>query len=230
MSDARRATAADERLRTKFPDVGTYLGKLGRKFSLPASADSQGSGQASTATLRVETILRRAIPVLILAFLAVVALSRTVGILAEQQRMVDSIRLSTSLMAATADAAFAGQAGLFAAGDRVASERILSTYLHDEHLSDGAFVLLVDPVGRIFATSPEAAGQVGLMLSAILPEVTTIQRAARPTAANSPGAIETFFNGQPHYAIVAPVGTDGALLLAAVSLQGVDDFWRREIS
>ncbi len=225
MSDARRATAADERLRTKFPDVGTYLGKLGRKFSQPASAGGQSIGRASSASQRMETILRRAIPMLILAFLAVVALSRTVGILSEQQRMDDAIRMTTSLMASTAEAAFADKADLFATGDRVTAERILSTYLDDGHLADGAFVLLVDQAGRIFGASTEASAQVGLMLSAILPEVTTIQRSGKRA-----GAIETVFNGEAHYAIVTPVGTDGALLLAAHSMQGLDDFWRREIS
>jgi two-component system cell cycle sensor histidine kinase PleC len=235
MSDAQRVTAADERLRTKFPDVGTYLGKLTRKFShLPPS----GSGPriqaaavpASTGSHQLETILRRSIPVLILAFLGVVALSRTVGILSEQSRMVDAIRVSTSLMAATVEAAFSEKADLFETGDRASAERILTTYLDGEHLSAGAFVLLVDPAGRIFAASPDAAAQVGLMLSTILPEVTTIQRATGETSAKRAGAIETVFNGQPHYAIVAPVGTDGALLLTAHSMQGVDDFWRSEIS
>ncbi|PYB76878.1 MULTISPECIES: PAS domain-containing sensor histidine kinase [Rhizobium] len=235
MSDARRATAADERLRTKFPDVGTYMGKLARKFSLPPAGGSGVRGQAAPASSgstsqQVETILRRAIPVLILAFLAVVALSRTVGILSEQSRMVDAIRVSTSLMAATAEAAFSEKAALFERADRVSAERILTTYLDDELLSDGAFVLLVDPAGRVFAASPSASAQVGLMLSAILPEVTTIQRSVSQTSAKRVGAIETIFNGQPHYAIVAPVGTEGALLLTAHSMQGVDNFWRSEIS
>jgi len=57
----------------------------------------------------VETALRRSIPVLILAFLVVVAAARLTGILSEYGRMESAIRQSAALSAATAAAALAPQ-------------------------------------------------------------------------------------------------------------------------
>jgi len=222
MLDARRVTAADERLRIKFSDVRTYLARAADALFGPAPAVS---GQVSERSRRIETILRRAIPVLILAFLSVVALARTIGIVSEHQRMEAAMRQSTALIAATANAALGDRLALFETRNRAEAEKRLSTFLDPEHFTSGAFVLLVDPTGRIFASSPEAAGQVGLMLSSLLPEVMTIRQSG-----NRNGAIATEINGVPHHALFTPVGTDGAMIIAAHSLQSVGDFWRRELS
>jgi len=222
MLDARRVTAADERLRIKFSDMGTFFRNLGEALfgGTPAL-----SGQASVRSRRIETILRRAIPVLILAFLAVVALARTIGIVNEHQRMETAVRQSTALIAATVNAALGERPELFETRNRTEAERRLSLFLDREHFSNGAFVLLVDPTGRVFGSSPEAAAQVGLMLSSLLPEVMTIRQSGSRT-----GAIETDLNGVLHHAIFTPIGTDGAMIVTAHSLQAVEDFWRRELS
>ncbi|MGQ2970553.1 MAG: PAS domain-containing sensor histidine kinase [Allorhizobium sp.] len=222
MLDARRVTAADERLRIKFSDMGTFFRNLGEALfgGTPALA-----GQTSVRSRRIETILRRAIPVLILAFLAVVALARTIGIVNEHQRMETAVRQSTALIAATVNAALGERPELFETRDRTEAEKRLSLFLDREHFSNGAFVLLVDPTGRVFGSSPEAAAQVGLMLSSLLPEVMTIRQSGSRT-----GAIETDLNGVLHHAIFTPVGTDGAMVVTAHSLQAVEDFWRRELS
>ncbi|PLK69556.1 PAS domain-containing sensor histidine kinase [Rhizobium sp. TH135] len=222
MLDARRVTAADERLRIKFSDMGTFFRNLGE--TLFGGAPTL-SGQASVRSRRIETILRRAIPVLILAFLAVVALARTIGIVNEHQRMETAVRQSTALIAATVNAALGERPELFETRDRTEAEKRLSLFLDREHFSNGAFVLLVDPAGRVFGSSPEAAAQVGLMLSSLLPEVMTIRQSGSRT-----GAIETDLNGVLHHAIFTPVGTDGAMIVTAHSLQAVEDFWRRELS
>jgi two-component system cell cycle sensor histidine kinase PleC len=222
MLDARRVTAADERLRIKFSDMGTFFQNLGEALFGGAPALS---GQASVRSRRIETILRRAIPVLILAFLAVVALARTIGIVNEHQRMETAVRQSTALIAATVNAALGERPELFETRDRTEAEKRLSLFLDREHFSNGAFVLLVDPTGRVFGSSPEAAAQVGLMLSSLLPEVMTIRQSGSRT-----GAIETDLNGVLHHAIFTPIGTDGAMIVTAHSLQAVEDFWRRELS
>lgn len=222
MLDARRVTAADERLRIKFSDMGTFFRNLGEALFGGAPALS---GQASVRSRRIETILRRAIPVLILAFLAVVALARTIGIVNEHQRMETAVRQSTALIAATVNAALGERPELFEARNRTEAEKRLSLFLDREHFSNGAFVLLVDPTGRVFGSSPEAAAQVGLMLSSLLPEVMTIRQSGSRT-----GAIETDLNGVLHHAIFTPIGTDGAMIVTAHSLQAVEDFWRRELS
>ena len=222
MLNARRVSAADDRLRIKFSGVAAVFEEFGRRlFRSSPSLREDGSGPSRP----VETLLRRSIPILIIAFLSVVALARFVGILSEHGRMEASIRQSTSLISATAQAALSTHPEMFATRNREGAEQALFSYLSPEHLSDGAFVLLVDPAGRVFGASPGASGQVGFMLASLLPEVTTIRRFG-----DRSGAIETNVNGEPHYAVVTPVGTDGALILTAHSLQSVNEFWRRELS
>ncbi len=222
MFDARRATAADDRLRTKYSDVGTAFRDMWKKLAGQTPAFDVVAVRGSP---RLETALRRAIPVLILCFLTVVALARTVGIMSEHQRMENAIRQSTALIAATVQASLAGKADLFETRDRVAAEKLIGTYLDREQMESGAYVLLVDPAGRVFGASSEAAAQVGMMLSSLLPEVMTIRQSG-----SRAGAIETEFNGERHHALFTPVGTDGAMIVTAHSLQAVEDFWRRELS
>lgn len=151
MLDARRVTAADERLRIKFSDVRTVFGRIGKALS---GASEANPGHSTARSRRIETILRRAIPVLILAFLAVVALARTIGIINEHQRMEAAVRQSTALIAATANAALGDRAPLFALRDRAGAEKRLSTFLDRGHFANGAFVLLVDPAVGSSAPRP----------------------------------------------------------------------------
>ena len=222
MLDARRVTAADERLRIKFSDMGAFFGRIG---AVLFGASSSSPGQGATRSRRIETVLRRAIPILILAFLAVVALARTIGIMNEYQRMEASVRQSTALIAATASAVFDERVALFDMRDRAEAEKRLADFLDRGHFANGAFLLLIDPAGRVFAASPEASAQVGLSLASLLPEVMIFRQTGNRT-----GAFDTELNGVPHHAIFTPIGTDGAMIVTAHTLQAVGDFWRRELS
>ncbi|MGX5665644.1 PAS domain-containing protein [Rhizobium daejeonense] len=218
MSNAQRATAADERLRLKLTGIAALFDALSKGVS------TLGNGNAE-ASRRIETILRRSIPVLILAFLTVVALARITGMLSEHARIESAVRQSTALVSATANAALVARPELFTNADRENSEAALARFLPQERMADGAFVLLVDASGRIYASSSDGAGYVGMQLGSLLPEVSTIRRFA-----DRSGAIETDIGGIRHFAVVTPVGTEGALILAAHSLQGAMSFWRSEIS
>ncbi|MBA3040195.1 MAG: PAS-domain containing protein [Alphaproteobacteria bacterium] len=218
MSNVRRATAADERLRLQFSGLMAFFNRLRERV---AGLDNPDSGPSR----RIETVLRRSIPVLILAFLSVVAIARVAGILGEHARMESSVRQTTVLVATTANAALAGREALFVSADRRAAEAALATLLPAERLSDGSFVLMVDPSGRIFASSSAGAGYVSLPLTNLLPQVAAIRRFA-----DQGGGIETDIGGERHFAVLTPIGTDGALILTAHSLQQSMDFWRSEVA
>ncbi|NKN39593.1 PAS domain-containing protein [Agrobacterium sp. a22-2] len=217
MSNARRATAADERLRLKFSKLLAYRDTFYGRLARPQSARNDRSSH-------VEIILRRAIPVLIIAFLMVVAAARMLGITAEQTRMEAAIRHSTALSAIAASAALGGEDKIVSA-DRAATEARIAGYLPQDRLGNDSFILLIDPAGRVFASSTAGLGYVGMPITSLLPEVATIRRFPDHT-----GAIETDIGGIRHVAVLAPAGSDGSLILAAHSLTGVMAFWRNEVA
>ncbi|MBC7312780.1 MAG: PAS-domain containing protein [Rhizobium sp.] len=218
MSNVRRATAADERLRLNFAVIVAFFNRLRDRI---AGMNNPDKGPSRW----IETALRRSIPVLILAFLCVVALARLAGMINEHGRLEDNVRQTTALVATTARAALHGHEALFVSADRAAAQAALQALLPNERLVGQAFVLMVEPSGRIFASSSAGAGYVGLPLANLLPQVATIRRFA-----DQGGGIETDIGGERHFAVLTPIGADGALLLTAHSLQPGMAFFRSEIA
>jgi two-component system cell cycle sensor histidine kinase PleC len=214
----QRGTAAGERLRFRLP------GFFGLRNAVP-SEPQLSVKPISRQVPRVELVLKRSIPLLIIAFLIVVAASRVLGILGEHDRMEDAARQSTSLMAATASAALSQQSSLFAQADRSAAEARLASFLPDGRLGNGGVVLFVDGSGRIFGGSRDASGYVGRRLSSLLPET-----AALRSFGGESGVIETYLGDLPYYAVIEPIGNDGGLIVAAHSLEMTNRFLRNEVS
>lgn len=217
MADVQRETAAEERLRFKFPDRNT--------FTWLASLDWQASIKRRLFRLpSTEIWLKRSIPLLIIAFLAVVAASRLMGLMSERTRMEEAARQTTALLAAASSAAFVGYDAAFANADRKAAEERLALFLPQAQLQADALVILVDNAGRIFGGSSSAAPYVGARFVSFLPEMVALRRFG-----DQDGIIETTFNGIPHYASIKTV-TGGGLVVSAHSLGSINDFWRQQVS
>jgi two-component system, cell cycle sensor histidine kinase PleC len=218
MANVQRETAADERLRLKFPDGltfpavdGNMLSALRRRLERLPSA---------------ELWLKRSIPILIIAFLAVVAASRLLGLVSERARMEEAARQSTALLAAASAAAFAGHEQAFANADRKAAEARLALFLPQTKLQAGAFIVLVDATGRIFGGSFQAQSYIGERLDTVLPEMVALRRFG-----DDDGVIETTFSDIPHYAAIKAIGgAAGGLVVAAHSLEATNQFWRQQVS
>ncbi|MGK6315221.1 PAS domain-containing sensor histidine kinase [Neorhizobium sp. DT-125] len=215
MADVRRATAAEGWLRFKFPS----LASLGR--AIPNETVRPLARQMP----RVELVLKRSIPLLIIAFLTVVAAARILGIMAEHGRMQEAAQQSTALIATAARAAFSGDATVFSNADRAAAETRLGSFLPQGQLQSGAFVLLVDQAGRVFGGAGDAASYIGRRLTSVLPEIAALRRFGDDSS-----VIETYFGEIPHYAAIQPIGSEGALIVAAHSLEGINRLWRHEVS
>lgn len=98
MADARRGRAAGGPLRLNFPGFAVLEKEViqhARLFTEPAALRLS----------KAEPILKRSIPILIIAFLMVVAISRISGIMVEYARMESSHNQAAMLAAATASAA-----------------------------------------------------------------------------------------------------------------------------
>src|SRR5689334_6437018 len=154
MMDVRRATAAEGRLRVDFGGLKAWRDSL-----------SGNAAKAPEPLLRhlpkAELLLKRAIPALIVAFLFVVAASHFFGMVSEYSRLEASARHATALSAATASAVFADTSEIFDSGDIAEAQARLARFLPQDRLDSGAFVLLVQASGKVFAATTAGLSHVG---------------------------------------------------------------------
>ncbi|MGV1835328.1 PAS domain-containing protein [Agrobacterium rhizogenes] len=218
MVDVRRATAAEGRLRVNFDGLKSWHSGVNDRAGVRAETISRRFPQT-------EHILKRVIPVLIVSFLMVVAASHFFSMVTEHGRMAASARQATSLSIAAAAAAFSNDASLFRAGDRDGAERKLSTYLPQDRLDTGAFVLLVQASGRVFGSSAAGSNYIGLTISDFFPEVSAIR-----SFGDHAGVIETMIDGAPYYAAISLIGDKGDFVLSAASMEQIEKLWRDELT
>ena len=218
MVDVRRATVADGRLRVNFDGLKSWHSGVADR---PGVRMETISGRFP----QTEQILKRIIPVLIVSFLMVVAASHFFGMITEHSRMAASARRTTSLSIAAASAAFSNDASLFQAGDRTGAERKLASYLPQDRLDTGAFVLLVQSSGRVFASSAAGSAYIGMLVSDFFPEVSAIR-----SFGDHAGVIETMIGGEPYYAAISLIGDKGDFILSAASMEQLDKLWRDELT
>jgi two-component system cell cycle sensor histidine kinase PleC len=216
--DVRRATAAEGRLRVNFDGLKSWHSGVNDRAGVRAETISRRFPQT-------EHILKRVIPVLIVSFLMVVAASHFFSMVTEHGRMAASARQATSLSIAAAAAAFSNDASLFRAGDRDGAERKLSTYLPQDRLDPGAFVLMVQASGRVFGSSAAGSNYIGLTISDFFPEVSAIR-----SFGDHAGVIETMIDGAPYYAAISLIGDKGDFVLSAASMEQIDKLWRDELT
>lgn len=216
--DGRRTAAAEWRRRLKFPTLAGLKRHIPREAHLSVTPITRQMP-------RVELVLKRSIPLLITAFLIVVAASRLLGVSAEYGRMEKSARQTTELLAAAVTATFSDNAAIFSGRDRGAAEAKLKTALPAGELFADAFALLVDETGKIFASSRRDSAFVGQRVTSVFPETAALRRLGEDS-----DVIETYFDDTAHYATIRPFGSDGALIVSAYSLETMKQAWRREVS
>ncbi|OWO93612.1 PAS domain-containing sensor histidine kinase [Rhizobium esperanzae] len=216
MMDVRRATVAGGRLRVDFGGLKAWRNSL--------------SGHPASEPLlrhlpKAELILKRTIPALIVAFLSVVAASHFFGMMNEYARLEASARHATALSAATASAVFADASQIFDNGDIGQAQTRLAKYLPQDRLDSGAFVLLVQASGKVFAATTAGLSHVGSNVGDFFPEVSAIRRFG-----DRAGVIETTIGGVPHYAEITLMGNAGGYIVAATSLEEISQVWREELA
>ncbi|WFU48466.1 ATP-binding protein [Sinorhizobium terangae] len=219
MADARRGSAADGRLRLKFPG----LSSLEREFIEQAKLFAEPASQRLASA---EPILKRSIPVLIIAFLVIVAISRMSGIMGEHARMEGSSRQAVGLAAAAAAAAFhADGATLFADGRRWDAEQRLGEYLPADTLDGGMFLLTVRKDGRIFASTPEGVHFIGRTLASIAPDLASLQYYGEGSS-----VMETSIGDVAHLVALTQLPEAAGVILAAIPIAELETAWRDEVS
>ncbi|WP_183924116.1 PAS domain-containing sensor histidine kinase [Rhizobium mongolense] len=218
MMNVRRATAAGGRLRLDLEGLRAWHGNASNRTAAI-------SKPIANRLPHTEVILKRAIPALIVAFLAVVAASHLFGMMSEYARMGAAARHATALSAATAAAVFADSSDLFDNGRAAEAQAKLAKFLPQDRLGSGSFILLVQTSGKVFAASTAGLAYVGSNAGDFFPEVSAIRRFG-----DRAGVIETTISGNPHYAEITLVGSTGGYIIAATSLDEVGRLWREELT
>lgn len=220
MAEAQRGRAAGGQVRPKFPgfsDLERNVIQHARIFTEPAALR----------LARAEPLLKRSIPVLITAFLLVVAISRISGIVIEHARMEASARQITVLAAATASAALQENGtALFDKSQKWEVEQRLNTFLPSDMLEPGAFVLAVRNDGRVFAgTAESSAGYTGRTLATVAPEVAAFQYFGERST-----VMKAFIGGIEHIVALSQVPGGAGTLMVASPLSRIEKLWRDEVS
>ncbi len=219
MADAQRGRAAGGRIRLKFPGVATWDKDLSGRARIFA-------GPESLRMSRAEPVLKRSIPVLIIAFLLVVGIARLSGLMLEQQRMDTGVRDSTALMAAAVSVLVSTDEGrLISEGVRGEAERALAKYLPQDRLPEGALVLFVQKSGRVFGGSLSGARFVGMSVARIAPDVAATHYFGEPS-----GVMRASIGQADHYVAIIDAPNGAGYALVASPLEAIETLWRSELS
>ncbi|WP_244487941.1 ATP-binding protein [Aureimonas sp. Leaf454] len=174
--------------------------------------------------LNAEPALRRAIPVLIVTFLAILALARFLALLDERHAIEDNatrhLTLASSLMRAEQTA--------LAAADLTAEEQgsaLLTSAMPAGFAGEGRIALVTDPAGLVVSTAPGYERYLGTDLADMLASVQPLMMFGERA-----GVLSTMFDGRAVYVANATLREPlGSVTLIQDKTELFSD-WRRSVS
>ena len=168
----------------------------------------------------IESLLKKSIPVLIIAFLISVAAARGLSLVASHERMEDAVRQATELTSALALAALEDEPQLFQPANADATDDRLEALA-----PSNTDLLAIDTQGRVMAATGASEHLVGRSLASVVPELVS----ARPDRGQS-GVVETHVEGVPYQVSMHLAGNDGGMVMALHSMQAMNAVWRAEFN
>ncbi|WP_180897648.1 hypothetical protein [Martelella soudanensis] len=170
----------------------------------------------------IERILKKSIPLLIIAFLISVAAARGLSLMSSHARMEDAVRQATELTSAMALAALEDEPQLFDPASAVATAKELGALVAADSDTD---LVAIDTSGAVLAATGDSENLIGRSLADVFPELTS----ARHNPSSS-GVVETHIDGVPYQVSMHLAGTDGGMVIALHSMQAMNALWRAEIN
>jgi two-component system cell cycle sensor histidine kinase PleC len=162
-----------------------------------------------THLLQAEPILKRSIPILIVAFLIVVAAARFIGMLDARHTAIEDVE-QTTMLTVTAASAVLGQRPEHILGRaRWDTEARLNRILTAAHLEDGRTVLVSDADGRIFAGTANGASHIGRSIHQFAPENSPLWRFGRRA-----DVVEVQHQGESYYAALSHLPDNAGAVIA----------------
>jgi two-component system, cell cycle sensor histidine kinase PleC len=215
------ATATREhstQARPRFPGTGSWDAGLAGHAKLFARPTYRQ-------LLLAEPILKKSIPILIVAFLMVVAAARFIDMMHQRDDALEAARQATLITATAAAAAFVDDAQGVSVGARWDTEARLNRMLPTDHLPDGRFVLVGDARSRVFASTPGGAALVGQSAHEIAPEGSALWRFGRQAGV---GTLD--HAGTRYFVVVSHLPEDNGSVLVLSPVGPILDDWRRAVS
>ncbi|MGN6549893.1 MAG: ATP-binding protein [Pararhizobium sp.] len=175
--------------------------------------------------LKAEPFLKRSIPILIVAFLVIVAVARFISLQADRHGLEAAAERTTDLSAAATVGLFAADPSPVADGIRRRVEDRLDETFPAAQNGDGRLILVADKTGRIFASTGPGSFIVGSRLADVLP-------AASPLLAfgGRAGVVPVSYGGDRYLGALRRFPEGKGSVLVLTPMETVINDWRDSVS
>ena len=219
MADAQHLSAAERSVHAQKPGAkratGRELSGHAKLFAQPAYERLVGA----------EPFLKRLIPILIIAFLVVVATARYVNISEDRDRLLTASEHMTALTLAAASASFSADTTSVKQALRWETEARLNRVLGAMPDTGGRYLLVVDAQDRVFAATSGGQHLVGRPASSLLPETSPLWLFGERA-----GIQEMVFDGEHYLTAMARLPDGAGAILALTPVSSINNAWRQSVS
>tara|TARA_R110002012_G_scaffold57941_12_gene150069 strand:- start:16085 stop:18430 length:2346 start_codon:yes stop_codon:yes gene_type:complete len=219
MTDAQRLSAAEGSNRA-------------RRAGVKEASDGRLSGHAKLFAqpaydrlISAEPFLKRLIPVLIVAFLVVVAAARYMNISDNHDRMLDAAEHMTALSLSAAHASLATELQPVKQSLRWETEARLNRAISAMPDTAGRFLLVLNGENRAYAATAGGYHLVGRLVSSLLPETSPLR-----LFGNRAGVQEISLNGEPVMAAMSMLPEGAGSVLSVTPIADMNAAWRQSVS
>lgn len=219
MTDAQRLSAAEGSNRA-------------RGAGVKQASDSRLSGHAKLFAqpaydrlISAEPFLKRLIPVLIVAFLVVVAAARYLNISDNHDRMLDAAEHMTALSLSAAHASLATELQPVKQSLRWETEARLNRAISAMPDTAGRFLLVLNAENRAYAATAGGYHLIGRLISTLLPESSPLR-----LFGNRAGVQEINLNGEPVMAAMSLLPEGAGSVLSVTPIADMNAAWRQSVS
>jgi len=219
MADAQHLTAAEGSNHARKTDAkrasGGGLSGHAKLFAQPAYERLIGA----------EPFLKRLIPVLIVAFLVVVAAARYMNISDNRDRLLVAAQQVTGLSLAAAHATLSADLIPVTQSLRWETEARLNRVVSAMPDTAGRYLLVLDADNRVFAATAGGYHLIGRSASTLLPESSPLWLFAERA-----GVQEIGLNGEPVLAALSQLPDDAGAVLSVTPIADINAAWRQSVS
>ena len=218
MAEARHAGAADGEVLSSLRDGPRWQADLAGHAKLFA-------GPAYRRLIRAEPLLKQCIPIVIIAFLVIIAAARGAELIGKRSQLENAAEQATAMTAMTAAAILSRDAGAVEARHRWRVESDIGNALPPHLVSDGRFLLVAGPAGRVFAATAHGSDYIGLSLDQLLTGASPL------LLFGMRAGVETIeYQGRHYFASQAHLPGKSGTVTALTPRSAILDPWRREVS